>query len=355
MSDRRWRAVALTLALMLVAGALSACGSDSGTADTGGESKSSPESTSNPESESNPSIAFLSQGASNSYLSATWEGIQEVAEKQGGDLTLFDAEFDPTKQQEQLQAVIASNKYDGVIISAVSSAVGTDVTAAAEAGLDVVAVGAILGDRLDTPKPQVEGVKLAVAAPPTYLGGELGELTLRACEDKDPCRVVYFYGLKGTPTDSGLFSGFSKKIAENDAVEIVAEGEGEYLGPDVALAAMQNIMQSTSDIDVVVGADQSMQGVQLALEQAGELDGVSIIGLGGSRVGVKRIGEGVWYGGAMMVPKTEGEIALEGMLELTENGALSGSDGINPLEEIPADDRLITPENAGEFPAQWNG
>jgi hypothetical protein len=35
----------------------------------------------------------------------------------------------------------------------------------------------------------------------------------------------------------------------------VADGEGEYLGPDVALAALQDILQTTPEFEVVVGSD----------------------------------------------------------------------------------------------------
>lgn len=346
MSTRRWLAASAAVAALVCAVALSACG---------GSSNSGNGSTSSGGGKSVPKIAFLSPSTANTYLAATWAGMQKVAKQRGAELTQFDAGFDPAKQQQELEAAVAAHRYDGVIISPVTAALASDVQAAAAAGLKVVEVGNILGTRLDTAQPQVRGVSLGVHEPPVYLGGELGDLTLRACANKNPCRVVYFYGLKGTPTDNGFFNGFQQRIAQNPAVRIVATGEGRFLGPDVALAAMQNILQSTPNFDVVVGADQSMQGVQLALQQAGKLDRVAIVGLGGSRPGVKAVAAGKWYGGAMMVPETEGEVALTGMLDLLKNGHVVGPTGINPLTSIPLSRRLITRQNASSLTPQWNG
>ena len=104
-------------------------------------------------------------------------------------------------------------------------------------------------------------------APPLRSGERLGQLTLKACEGKPVCNVVYFYGIKGIPLDNALKQGFDATIASNPAIKIVAEGEGKYLGPDVGQTAMQDILVATPTFDVVVGSDQAMQGVELALDR----------------------------------------------------------------------------------------
>ena len=50
------------------------------------------------------------------------------------------------------------------------------------------------------------------------------------------------------------------------------------------MTAMQDIITATPDFNVVVGSDQSIQGVLLALQDAGMTD-VKLIGLGGSDPG----------------------------------------------------------------------
>jgi ribose transport system substrate-binding protein len=348
MRARPWLALLAALALTSSVVGLTACGSDDADGTATSESASSAEGGAE-----RPKIAFLNILASNTFATEVLKEAERVASERGADVTEFDGGYDAAKQQQQLQNVISSDQYDGVIIIPVGTQLATDVTSAADAGLKTVAIETVLGDDYNTTEPQVEGLDFAVLTPPQVLGNRLGELALQACEGKDPCRVVYFYGVKGTPSDNAYIKGFKETIAKNLAVEIAAEGEGEYKGPDVALAAMQNILQSTPEFDVVVGVDQAMQGVQLALEQAGKLEGVSIIGLGGSEAAVKGIADGKWFGGVQTVPRTEGEIGMNAMLDLIA-GEYDGPSGVDPSTEVP-DNGLITQENVDEFEAQWKG
>lgn len=339
---RRMRGRRLALAVVAVTtctGALAACGNSQ--PGGGGATR-------------HPNIAFLTSSASNTYAAQTWAAMQKVAARRGIKLTQFDAAFDIAKQQQQLEAAVASNRYQGIIISPIGNALGADLTSAAASGLKIAVVGNIIGTNLDTAAPQVKGVKVSVLAPPVTLGRKLGEVTVKACAGKNPCRVVYFYGIKGAPGDNAFFEGFQQGIAKDKAIKIVATGEGKYQGPDVALAAMQNILQSTPNFDVVAGADQSAQGVQLALQQAGKLGKVAIVAMGGSSVAVRRIADGLWFGGVMTAPQTEGEIALNELTDLIEKGGPGTPNGINPLTRIPGDG-FITRENAKEIKPQWNG
>jgi len=346
MRTRRWL-VALLGALLVLVVAVS-CGGDD-------DEAAAPE-TAPGETEREPfQIAYLSASSANTWLLSSKRAMEEVAEERGATLTELDAEFNPELQTRQLQDVIASDKYDGIVISViVGPAIVPDVEAAIAAGLKVSVLNQVLGDRFDTADPQVEGVSASVLAPPRSSGERLGKVTLQACEGKDPCRVVYFFGIRGIPLDIAIREGFDATIAENPAIEIVAEGEGKYLGPDVGLAQMQDILQRTRDFDVVIGADQSMQGVQQALEEAGVLDQVAIIGLGGSEAAIAAIEDGKWFGGVFGAPATEGKLALEALIDALESDREPV--GIDPLthEDTP-DDGLITQENVDKFEAQWAG
>ncbi len=348
MRTRRWLIVLLG-ALSLVAIAPGCGGND--------DEAAAPETATAP-GETEPEafeIAYLSASSANTWLLSSKGAMDEVAAERGATITEFDAEFNPELQTRQLQDVIASERYDGIVIAViVGPAIVPDVEAAVAAGLKVSVLNQVLGDQFDTADPQVEGVSASVLAPPSRSGERLGEVTLQACEGKDPCRVVYFFGIRGIPLDVAIREGFDSVVAENPAIEVVAEGEGQYLGPDVGLAQMQDILQTTRDFDVVIGADQSMQGVQQALQEAGILDQVAIIGLGGSEAAITAIREGNWFGGVFGAPFTEGQLAMEALLDALESDREPV--GIDPLthEDIP-DDGLITQENVDEFEAQWAG
>lgn len=347
MRKRGWIVALLGALVLAVAGA--ACGGD----ETAQEEAPATEGETEAPAEREPfEIAYLSASTANTWLSASKEAMEEVAAERGANITEFDAEFNPEIQARQLQDVIASDRYDAIVITTIDPGIIPDVQASMDAGLEVAVLNQVLGDQFDTAEPQVEGVSVSVLAPPLRSGERLGRLALQACEGKDPCRVVYFYGIRGIPLDIAMKQGFDAVVAENPAIEVVAEGEGQYLGPEHALNEMQDIMQRTPEFDVVIGSDQAIQGVQQALEQAGRLDQVAIMGLGGSSAAIDAIAGGQWFGGVFGAPYTEGELAMDALID-----ALEGQEepvGIDPLTQIP-DEGLVTQSNVDKFEAQWAG
>jgi ribose transport system substrate-binding protein len=296
-------------------------------------------------------VAYLSASSANTWLGASKAAMDEVAAANGITITEFDAQFDPALQTTQLQDAIAANRYDGMIVVALAgSAVIPDLEAAAEAGMKIVGLNQVIGDDFTTADPQTPVLSASVMEPPFQRGERIGRLTLMACDGLDPCDVVYFYGIKGIPLDVAVRQGFDS-VVEGSTVNIVAEGEGQYLGPDAGLAAMQDILVSTPEFDVVVGADQSMQGAEIALTDAGILDQVKIIGFGGSSVALDAVKEGRWFGELVGAPATEGRLAMEALVE-----AFNGTDigGVDPALTMP-DEGLMTAENADLFTAEWDG
>ncbi len=295
-------------------------------------------------------VAYLSASSANTWLAASRDAMEQVAADNGIEIVEFDAQFDPALQQQQFQDAIASGQYAGIILVALTGAAAIpDVQDALDAGMEVVVLNQVVGEDLSTSEPQVDGVAAAVLEPPLLRGQRIGQLTLEACADRDPCNVVYFYGIRGIPLDEAVRAGWDEAVAGSNVV-VVAEGEGLYLGPDAGLAAMQDILVSTPEIDVVIGADQSMQGVEIALNDAG-VEGVDIIGFGGSSYSVEATADGRWFGGLMGAPYTEGRLAMEAMVS-----ALDGVDtgGIDPSLTLP-NGGLMTQDNVGEFTAEWDG
>jgi ribose transport system substrate-binding protein len=355
MKITRWMLVLLATLVLLVFAA--GCGGDDEAADEEPVPAETGEAAEEPAEEERTEpfeIAYLSASSANTWLLSSKEAMDKIAQERNANITEFDAEFNAERQVSQLQDVIASGQYDGIVITAIDPGIIPDVERAIDEGMEVAVLNQILGNEFDTADPQVEGVAVSVLAPPLRSGERLGELAVRACEDKDPCRVVYFYGIRGIPLDIAMKQGFDSVVGGHDNIEIVAEGEGQYLGPDHAMNEMQDIMQRTPEFDVVVGSDQAIQGVQQALEQTGRLDQVAIMGLGGSQAAIDAIREGNWFGGVFGAPYTEGELAFNALLDVLEGE--EGPIGIDPLthEAIP-DEGLVTQDNVDQFEPQWAG
>lgn len=324
----RGRLLGTLLALSMVA---AACGGDSGA--------------------DGAQVAYLSASSANTWLASSMAEMEKIAADEGITLVEFDAQFDPATQQQQFQDAVASGEYSGIVlVSLAGSGSIPDVEAALAEDLEVVVLNQVVGDDLTTVEPQVDGIAAAVFEPPKVRGERIGELTLGACADRDPCNVVYFYGIRGVPLDEAVRAGWDETVA-GSAATIVAEAEGQYLGPDVGQAAMQDILVSNSDIDVVVGADQSMQGVELALQEAGGIGDINIIGFGGSSYAIDAVKDGRWWGGLYGAPGTEGRLAMEAMA-----AALNGTDtgGVDPAQSVP-NGGLMTADNIDDFTPEWDG
>ncbi len=296
-------------------------------------------------------IAYLSASSANTWLQSSLAAMKPIAAANNIELVEFDAQFDAAAQQQQFQDVITSGQYSGVLLVSLAGAGSQpDIEEALDAGLKVVTLNQVIGEDLTTTNSPVDGVSALVFEPPLTRGERIGEITLAACEGIDPCNVVYFYGIRGIPLDEAVREGWDATVAGSSVV-VVAEGEGQYAGPDVGLSAMQDILVSVSDIDVVVGADQSMQGAELALDEAGLLADTKIVGFGGSSYAVEAVIAGRWWGGLFGAPATEGELAMQAMVD-----ALAGNDigGIDPSDSVP-NRGLMLPDNIGDFTAQWDG
>ena len=298
-------------------------------------------------------VAYLSASSANTWLAASRIEMEAIAAGANVTITEFDAQFNPELQTTQIQDAIASGQYDGLIVVAlIGPGLAPDIEAAIDAGLEVVVLNQVVGTDLTTAEPQVDGLAASVMAPPQRSGERMGALTVQACEGIDPCNVVFIYGIKGIPLDDALRAGFDSTIAAHANISVVAEGEGKYLGPEGGMNAIQDIMQATPDFDVVVGADQSIQGVEIVLDDEGMLGDVSLIGLGGSAAAIDGIASGSWFGGVFGAPGDEGRYAMEAMVAALVDGTHTG--GVDPLAGLP-DDGLVTAANVDQFTAQWEG
>ena len=297
-------------------------------------------------------LAYLSASSANTWYASSRAQMRRIADENGIDMIEFDAAFNPQAQTAQLQDVIASGEYDGVIVAAVNGpGLIPDIEDALAEGIEVVVLNTVVGDDLAEGAPQVDGIAASSLAPPVENGERMGGLTVQACGSLDPCRVVYLYGIKGFPLDVALKEGFDNVLARNPSVTIVADGEGQYLGPEGGINAMQDILIAAPEFDVVIGADQSIQGVEIVLNDEGMTD-VKLIGLGGSITGLQAVAEGRWYGVIYGAPGSEGANAMNAMILALTEGVHSG--GINPLADV-TDNGLVTAANVDKFNGQWDG
>lgn len=328
-------------ALALGAAACGGGGSDS----TGGAGTSS--------GGDGPKVAFFTS-LGNTYLEATSKGLQEGFGDSGAEVTSFDSQFDPQKQFSQIQDAIASGQYDAFVVFPIDgNAIVPLMKQAEDAGIAVIDTDFPIGDDFETTAPQVPGVKGSVLLPATKFGEALGEMTVEACAGTSSCEVAIITGFLQDPFENAVVDYTESILAEHPEIEVVAKQQGELLAAP-ALAAVQNILQASPELDVVTAVgDQMASGAEKAVTAAGKTDQVQIIGASASEIGVTAVREGRWFGTSTSLPFTEGEVAAEMVLQAVRSGKVHPA-GVNPVERegLPP---YISQGTLKQFPADFTG
>jgi ribose transport system substrate-binding protein len=267
------------------------------------------------------------------------------------DVEVFDAANDPQAQFSQLQNVISSGRFDGVLLQPiVGSALVQLVEQAIAAGIKVVNIDQILGDDYTTDQPQVDGLSGNVVFIPSKIGTQLGELAVEACAslDADPCNVAFIHDIKASTLGIALNDAFNA-VAGDSSITVVAEGES-FFTPGIALQAVQNILAAQPDLDLIVGSDQGLQGATQALAAA-ERE-VLLLGYGGSAAGLGYVRAGTSFADVVQAPASEGQFGMEALIKAIRTGEDSGA--INPVGALP-NEGVATADNVDEFVPEWPG
>ena len=349
-SPRPRRRGSAALAAVVAAGlALTACSSSSsGTASTSATSSSTGASA------KPVNIAYLSFAVENSYDAPMLAAAQAVASDNNATMKVFDANNSPQTQYAQLQDVITSGQYNGIIVQPIF---GTGLTAlvkqAIAKGIKVVNMDQILGPDLSTDQPQVPGLSANVTFVPTEIGTKLGMLVVQACEAKNlsPCNVGYLYDIKASALDVAISGAFSKAIAADPAIKIVAQGQS-FFSPTDGLTAVQDMLAAKPDLSLIVGSDQGIEGGAQALAAAHKTGKVILVGYGASAAALAGVASGAWYADVAQAPASEGRLAVLALVRALRTGQNSG--GIDPVAGLP-DGGVVTKANVSQFTAQWPG
>jgi ribose transport system substrate-binding protein len=294
-----------------------------------------------------PKVAYLSFAVANSYDAPMLAAARKVARANGASVTVFDAANDPNKQLQQLQTLVTSKQYNGIILQPIFGPnLLTTVKAAFKAGIRIVNIDQILGTNPGTARPPLPGLSGNVVFVQTQIGRKQGGLVVKACKGKNPCKVGYMYSVKVSSLDTAIRKGFDA-VTKGHNIQVVAEGQTFY-NPAQALKDAQTMLQGHPDINLIVGADQAATGAEQAL--GGKK--VTLVGYGGGAVGLKAIKAGRWYGTVMQRPATEGKLGMQCLVKAVKTG--KGCKGIDVLAGLP-NGGVVIKANVKKFHAEWPG
>ncbi|WP_432974565.1 sugar ABC transporter substrate-binding protein [Dactylosporangium sp. CA-233914] len=293
----RLAAVGMTAALAL---SITACSKPSNTGAGGGAPSAA-------SADKHLKIGFFGFAKANSFAQAAWAGVESYANSHNASATFLDSNFDGPTQVNQLQDAVAAKRFDIVIVQANDgTAMINPIKQAVAAGIVVVVEFTPVGGRYDTAEPQVPGT-ITIIDPPTVNGEGLAKLGLDACKTvtSGACKVAYFQGFANYPLDTARTNAAVDALKAGGAT-VVSNFVGGYT-PDTGRAAMQNLLQSHPDVNVVIGSSQALEGATpLAKDKK-----IAFVGNGGSTQAFGFVNDGTWHGVYDVPEKSEGAKAAE--------------------------------------------
>ena len=255
-------------------------------------------------------------------------GLQEAADAAGFKLIITAGEFDVAKQKDQINDFIVQ-KVNAIIVSPCDSrSIGTAISSANDAGIPVFTADiACLAENVHIishiASDNIEGGKLAAQA----LAQAIGTSGKIAIIDHPEVESVI-----------QRVKGFEEEIAKYRDITIVAKLSGHGV-KDQAFRTAEDILQSHPDLKAFFGInDDSALGALAAVEKAGKVGKVKIIGFDAVPEARKAIAEGRLFADVIQQPKKIGQNTIEAVKMYLSGGA------VEPTILIPCD--LFTQSNA---------
>ena len=233
------------------------------------------------------------------------EGAEAKARELGVRLIVLDAQNDPSRQLAGIEDLIAQ-KVDAILVNPTdSSAIVPAILAANRAGIPVLTV-----DR------GADGGQVAShIASDNVAGGRMaGELIVQILNGRG--RVVELEGIPGTSAARDRGTGFNEVIRKYPGIEVVARQEAGF---DRArgLTVMENILQAHPRIDAVFAHNDEMAlGAITAIEAAGRLSQIKVVGFDATADAVKAVQEGRMLATIAQKPRLMGELAVDTAVKL---------------------------------------
>ncbi|TLP95852.1 substrate-binding domain-containing protein [Nesterenkonia salmonea] len=318
------RSIKSTIAATAAAGlVLTACGGD----DTGNGAGDGEEG-------SGGEIAIITVDPSNPYWAAEVSIAEDLAEEMGYTTTTSAHGNDPDEQTSLMETAI-NNQVDGILLDPAGADESVAIVEqAVDAGIPVALVNAEISET---------GLAEVQVVSNNAQGATLGAEAWAEAMEYEGTYVELF----GNPSDNNAqvrSDGYASVLDQYPDLEKVGEEIANW-DRQQGQTAMEQLLSRYPDIDgVIAGNDEMALGAINALEEAGRIDEVSVLGFDGNNDAADAVREGTMVA-TVLQPIADGtERAMEVLDEVIQTGE-------NPVDEekVALDCYLITEENVDQL------
>ncbi len=274
-------------------------------------------------------IGVSFQSMNNPFFVDLNEGLKEVVEARGDRLVTLDAQWNSLKQKNDISDLILQGA-SAIFINPVNwEGIRGSLMQAKGKGIAIIVV--------DAPVKDQELVLSTVASDNVQAGRLVAEALVNAVR---PAKLAILH-LSTNKACIDRVAGFKEVLAKYPDMQIVdvQEGKGTTEG---SRPVMRDLIGRHPDLNAVFAInDPSALGVISALESAGKLEKVKVVGIDGAPEAIAAIQRGKMLATSAQFPRDMGKTAAEVAYQHFEG---------KPVEEdIKVKVELITGDNALSF------
>ena len=247
-----------------------------------------------------PKIGLAVSTLNNPFFVDLRDGALEEAKKAGLSITVADAQNDPNRQLSQVENFIEQGVSIILINPCDSTAIVPAIKAANRAKIPVITVdrGADGGE-----------VVCHIASDNVQGGQMAGEFLAKLIGNKG--KVVELEGIPGTSAARDRGKGFNEVMKKYPNIKIVARQEAGF-DRAKGMTVMENILQAQPEIDgIFCHNDEMALGALRAIDAAGRLSAIKIVGFDATDDAVKSVKDGKMVATVAQKPRVMGSMAVE--------------------------------------------
>jgi ABC-type sugar transport system substrate-binding protein len=251
-------------------------------------------------------VAFLDGPIADKYIGAMTNAFNEMAKKEGLQVSVVQSPFDPALQARQLDDAIAQ-KVDLIVLMIMSQkALIPALTRAKAAHIPVVLI--------NTPIPQEDLFTAFVGENSGYMGGLAAKAVAEGLSGRSPAKVAIIAGSMDEGIAPARVAGFKQEMEKHPGLSVVAVEETHWAPPEAERAAGQLLARFSGQggLDAIYAmndalANGAVQGAESAGVKLGTGKGELVI-VGGNCLppGIHDIEQGTMYATLYWTPTNLG-------------------------------------------------
>lgn len=280
-----------------------------------------------------PTIGLVQINQQALFFTQMNEGAQKAADAAGVNLVIFNANNDPTAQNNAIETYI-QQKVSGLVVVAIdTNGIMPAVNAAAAAGIPVVAVDAVLPEG-----PQ----KAQVGVDNEGAGKAMGEFFLKYMADSmGGSAKLGVVGALNSTIQNIRQKGFEDVVKANSSVTFAGVVDGRNV-QDSALAAAESLITANPDLTAIYATGEpALLGAVAAVESQGKQDQVKVFGWDLTAQAIAGIDAGYVAGVVQQDPAGMGAAAVDALVKLGKGEAVEAN--------IPVPITIVTKDNVEPY------